>query len=76
MTDRQFTLQERVSIVKFYYETKNCAETARRFKQEHPDSEAPNRTTVSRTVRRFEETGSVINPPQRQMPKPVRTGST
>ncbi|MCP4489021.1 MAG: transposase, partial [Gammaproteobacteria bacterium] len=46
------------------------------FKQEHPDSEAPNRTTVSRTVRRFEETGSVINPPQRQMPKPVRTGST
>ncbi len=62
MAERLFNLKERASIVKFYYETKNAAEVVRRFKREYPDSEAPDRVTVSRTVKRFEESCSVNYP--------------
>ncbi len=63
MAERRFTLKERVSIVKFHYETKNAAEVVcRRFKRENPDSEARDRATVSRPVKRFEQSGSVNYP--------------
>ncbi len=45
MAECRLTLKERVSTVKFYYETKNAAKVVRRSKGEYPDSEAPDRVT-------------------------------
>ena len=72
---QRLSLEKRVQTVKLYYETKNSRETCRRLKQLFPDWKTCNPQTVLNTVKRFEDTGSV-GESKKQLPKPVRTGST
>ncbi len=71
----RLSVEKRIQTVKIYYETKNSRETARCLKQLFPDWQTCNHQTVSNTVKRFEDTGSVTEI-KRKLPKLVRTRST
>ena len=43
----QLGIEERVFLLKSFYETKNATETVRRFQVQFPDVVTPNPTTVS-----------------------------
>ncbi len=74
------SLVKRVQAVKIYYETKNSRETARRLNQQSfsglAELQQHNCGFEITVKRRFEDSGCSVGEIKRQLPKPVRTGST
>jgi transposase len=65
-----FTKEERVELLKNSYIT-NQQEAIQIFVNNHPDRPGPHRSTVSRTIKRFEETASLLDKPRTGRPKTV-----
>lgn len=58
----KFTCAQRVLIVKTFYQSgESCAATVRRLRGTLGRNEAPNESTVRRLMKKFEETGSVVD---------------
>lgn len=64
---RILTTEERIKAVKYYYQTDNASESARRIAEEFMRP-APKRQTVVDIVKRFEEHGSVKDLPRSGRP--------
>ena len=60
ISDGKLTTEQRVLLVKLYYECANASEAARQMATKF-GREAPNRSTVLQYIQRFEETGSVAD---------------
>ena len=70
-----FTIKEKVKIVFLYAKFENFEEVQRQWKN-HFSTEPPNSTTISRIVKRFEETGSVHDRDRSGRPRSVVTNDT
>jgi hypothetical protein len=69
---RQFNIADRVAIIRSYYELKNAEEVRRRWSASGM-SPAPAATTVRDLVKKFEQTGSVLDVKHTGRPQSVRT---
>lgn len=64
VTMDRWTVPHRTTAVRFYYETKSVIEVQRQFRRHFNvdrHGEVPSRNTILAWVRKFEETGSVLN---------------
>lgn len=61
-----FTLQERIFLLERYLATNSYRETIDAFVFKFPDTRAPNKSTISRILARFRETGSVADRQKRR----------
>ncbi|CAG2102401.1 unnamed protein product [Medioppia subpectinata] len=60
--NHKFTLQERIELIKIFYSGKSLKQTARVFAERHPDCDhLPTSSGITRLVRKFETTGSVLD---------------
>ncbi|KAF2357130.1 Protein of unknown function DUF4817 [Trinorchestia longiramus] len=57
----QMTKEQRIFIVLEYETTKNCEQVRRAFNETFPERNLPDKKTVYRTVRKFNEQGSISN---------------
>ncbi|KAF2368238.1 Protein of unknown function DUF4817 [Trinorchestia longiramus] len=57
----QLTREQRIFIVLEYETTKNCEQVRRAFNETFPERNSPDKKTVYRTVRKFNEHGSINN---------------
>ncbi len=62
-----FTRKERIYLLERYLATKSYAETITVFTTEYEDAQVPNKSSISRLVKKFCDTGSVMNIPKNQM---------
>ncbi|XP_054163054.1 zinc finger protein ZIC 5-like [Oppia nitens] len=60
--NHKFTLQERIELIKIFYSGKSLKQTVRVFAERHPDCpHMPTSSGITRLVRKFETTGSVLD---------------
>ncbi|KAF2366854.1 Protein of unknown function DUF4817 [Trinorchestia longiramus] len=57
----QLTKEQRIFFVLEYETTKNCEQVRRAFNETFPERNSPDKKTVYRTVRKFNEHGSISN---------------
>ncbi|KAF2362282.1 Protein of unknown function DUF4817 [Trinorchestia longiramus] len=57
----QLTKEQRIFIVLKYETTKNCEQVRRAFNETFPERNSPEKKTVYRTVRKFNEHGNINN---------------
>ena len=69
----KYTIQERVFVVKKYYELKHISLIQKAWRTEFVKSKAPSDSAIKNMVTNFEKTGSVAHvPPKRKNPDPKR----
>ena len=57
----QLTREQRIFIVKSYYETKSCNQVQTKFRTLCPERLRPNKTTIRKNVRKYERDGTSLN---------------
>ncbi|PSN35877.1 hypothetical protein C0J52_14863 [Blattella germanica] len=61
MAPKKFSLEHRVFIFECYIKKKNCGAVRRRFARKFPDDPIPSKVTILNLVKKFRETGSLLN---------------
>ena len=57
----QYTQEQRVFIVQVFYQTNNIYAVQDQFIARYPNGNVPTEKTIRKTIRKFEERGSIIN---------------
>ncbi|VVC30089.1 Protein of unknown function DUF4817,Homeobox domain-like,Winged helix-turn-helix DNA-binding domain [Cinara cedri] len=74
MPSPKLSLIERILLIKLWYRNEGSfKDVIEEFAVESPGSSAPNRTTIWRLVKRFEEFGTVADKPRSGRPKTSMT---
>lgn len=74
LTMDRYTLQQRVYIIKTYYENgRSLKNTHRKIRDFFGVNNRPNQSSIQRLVKKFDETGCVTDKPKSGRPKTVRT---
>jgi len=74
--NHKFSLQERVELIKIFYGGNSLKQTARIFAEKHPDCQhLPTTSGITRLVRKFETTGSVLDKRIPGRPKSLKEGT-
>ncbi|CAK9801230.1 Transposable element Tc3 transposase [Anthophora plagiata] len=74
LTMDRYTLQQRIHIIQTYYENgRSLINTYRKLRNYFGVNNRPNQSSIQRLVKKFEETGSVVDKPKSGRPKTVRT---
>ncbi len=61
-----FTRKQRIYLLERYLATKSYSDTITAFTAEYEDAQVPNKSSISWLVKKFRETGSVMNAPKNQ----------
>ncbi|CAK9817074.1 Transposable element Tc3 transposase [Anthophora quadrimaculata] len=70
----RYTLQQRIHIIQTYYENgRSLISTYRKLRNYFGVNNRPNQSSIQRLVKKFEETGCVVDKPKSGRPKTVRT---
>ncbi len=56
-----FTCKQRIYLLERYLATKSYVDTIAAFTAEYEDAQVPNKSSISRLVKKFCETGSAMN---------------
>ncbi len=56
-----FTRKQRIYLLERYLATKSYADTIAAFTAEYENTQVPNKSSISHLVKKFRETGSVMN---------------
>ncbi len=59
-----FTRKQSIYLLKRYLVTKSYADTIAAFTSKNEDEQVPNKSSISQLVKKFCETGSVMNAPK------------
>ena len=65
----EYTIQQRVFIVKNYWISNSVITTERAFRREYGVRDGPDRKTILRLVDKIEQTGSLISEKRKHNPK-------
>ena len=57
----QLSKEQRVFVVKTYFETKKFTEVRNLFRQRYPDRNPPNKTTIWKNVKKYETHATSLN---------------
>ena len=57
----QYTVEQRVFLVRKYYETHSYAEVQRLFRLQFPDRDPPDKKNIWRNVKKYEDHGTSLN---------------
>ena len=57
----QLTMEERIFIVKSYYETKSYNQVQTKLRTLFPERLLPNKTTIRKNVKKYERDGTSLN---------------
>ncbi len=69
----KYNIQERVFLVKKYYESHNITSVQKAYRSNFKNSDAPSCSVIKNIISNFENTGSDTHvPPKRKNPDPKR----